>query len=461
MWKLVKTQHLAVRWAPGLFVSVLSTAGFRAGAGVPTPEPPPKIVQQQGIPDECFSFHFQATVVAQAHPSFSARYSGRNSMQPDAESASSIVADVFAGVRLWKGAELYFQPEIAGGLGLSTTVGVAAFPSGEVYRVGDPRPVIIPARLFLRQVIGLGGGTVTVLPGPNQLRVTHDRDTLTLTVGKVTTPDFVDKNPVSYDPHTQFLSWGLWASAAYDYPADTRGYTWGAAADLSIDWWSLRAGIFLETKYSNLMPMEWRIDKARGLVAEFEGRYTLKGKNGAARFLVFLNDARMGSYRRALQESSINPDVTATRAFGRTKAGFAASINQELGGGLAAFARISYDDGQNETWAFTEIDQSIALGVATPGWRWGRPEDEAGVAVVASGISWVHRQYFAAGGYGFIIGDGALRRYGPEVLGEAYYRFALTHEISAGINYQPIFNPAYNRDRGPIHVFSGRVHVAF
>jgi len=192
-----------------------------------------------------------------------------------------------------------------------------------------------------------------------------------------------------------------------------------------------------------------------------EGRYTLKGKNGAARFLVFLNDARMGSYRRALQESSINPDVTATRAFGRTKAGFAASINQDLGGGLAAFARISYDDGQNETWAFTEIDQSIALGVAQSGSRWGRPEDEAGAAVVVSGIAWVHRQYFAAGGYGFIIGDGALRRYGPEVLGEAYYRFALTHEVSAGINYQPIFNPAYNRDRGPIHVFSGRVHVAF
>jgi high affinity Mn2+ porin len=371
------------------------------------------------------------------------------------------VTDLFAGVRLWKGAEFYFQPELAGGFGLSTTLGVAAFPSGEVYRVGDPQPVLIPARLFLRQVIGLGGGKVMVEPGPNQLRTTRDRDALTLTVGKVSTPDFVDKNPVSYDPHTQFLSWGLWASAAYDYPADTRGYTWGAAADLSIGWWSLRAGIFLEPQYSNLMPMEWRIDKARGLVTEFEGRYKLMGKDGAARILVFLNDARMGSYRRALELANTNPDVTATRAFGRTKAGFAASINQDFGGGLAAFARLSYDDGQNETWAFTEIDQSIALGATQSGERWGRPEDQAGIALVASGISSVHRQYLAAGGYGFIIGDGALRRYGPEILGEVFYRFAVTHEISAGVNYQPIFNPAYNRDRGPIHVFSGRVHVAF
>ena len=426
----------------------------------PTREPPPKIVAQQEGPDERFSIHYQATVVTQAHPSFSALYTGKNSMRTEAESATSVLMDLFAGLRLWKGGELYFQPELTGGFGLSTTLGVAAFPSGEVYRVGDPKPIIIPARLFLRQVIGLGGGTVTVEPGPNQLRVTRDRDALTLTVGKVSTPDFVDKNPLSYDPHTQFLSWGLWASAAYDYPADTRGYTWGAAADLAIDWWSVRGGIFLEPQYSNLMPMEWRINKARGLALEVEARYSLAGRPGAVRILGFLNNARMGSYAQALEERNINPDVTATRAFGRTKAGFAASANQDLGGGLGAFARVSYDDGQNETWAFTEIDHSLALGLVQSGSRWKRPEDEAGAGLVMSGISAIHRKYLAAGGYGFIIGDGALRRYGLEVLGEIYYRFALTHEISLGVNYQPVFNPAYNRDRGPIHIFTGRFHLA-
>ncbi len=456
----VSTQSNARLCRGGVLVCALIASAPATVAAQITPIPPPKVVAPQGVPDERFNIHFQATVVTQAHPSFSALYTGRNSMRPEAESATSIVSDVFAGLRLWKGGEIYFQPELAGGFGLSTTLGVAAFPSGEVYRVGDPKPIIIVARAFLRQTFGLGGGAVTVEPGPNQLRVTRDRDALTLTVGKVSTPDFIDKNPLSYDPHTQFLSWGLWASAAYDYPADTRGYTWGAAADLSIDWWSVRAGMFLEPQYSNLMPMEWRIDKARGLAVEFEGRYSLWGHPGAARILGFFNDARMGSYTRALEERSVNPDVTATRIFGRTKGGFAASANQDLGAGLGAFARISYDDGQNETWAFTEIDHSLALGLVQSGSRWKRPEDEAGVAVVASGIAVPHRRYFAAGGYGFIIGDGALLRYGPEILGEAYYRFAITHEISVGVNYQPVFNPAYNRDRGPIHIFSGRLHVA-
>jgi high affinity Mn2+ porin len=381
-------------------------------------------------------------------------------MQPGEESATSIVTDLFAGARLWRGAEAYFQPELAGGRGLSSTLGVAAFPSGEVYRVGNPTPNVIVGRAFLRQVIGLGGGPIHVDSGPNQLASTRDRDALTITAGKVATTDFVDKSPLSNDPHTGFMSWGLWASAAYDYPADTRGYTYGLAADLSIDWWSLRAGAFLEPKVANGMDMEWDVSKARGLAGEFEARYTLGGLPGAARILGFLNTAHMGSYDEALRSAPVRPDVTATRATGRTKAGFAASANQELGAGLGAFLRVSYNDGDNETWAFTEIDRSIAGGVVQSGARWARPDDEAGIAVVVSGLSDAHRRYLAAGGYGFIIGDGALS-YAPEILAEAYYRLALTREVSLGVNYQPIFNPAYNSDRGPIHVFTGRVHVAF
>jgi len=454
------------KWEAALWVCAIAASAGRAGAvGPPTALPPPQITaadEKSPVEDERFNIHFQATVVSQYHPAFSALYSGRNSMRPDAESKTSVVMDIFTGLRLWKGAELYFQPELAAGLGLSTTLGVADFPSGEVYRVGDPKPVIIPARLFLRQVIGLGGGAVVVQPGPSQLRTTRDRNALTLTVGKVSTPDFVDRNPYSYDPHTQFLSWGLWASAAYDYPADTRGYTWGVAADLSIDWWSVRAGMFLEPQYSNLMPMEWRIDKARGLAFEVEARYTVAGLKGAVRALGFYNDARMGSYRLAIEHPGPNgPDVTASRAFGRTKAGFAASANQELGGGLGAFMRISYDDGANETWAFTEVDRSAAVGIVQSGSRWGRDGDELGAALVVSGLASIHRQYLAAGGFGFIIGDGRLDRSGPEILGEVYYRALVRKELSIGINYQPVFNPAYNRDRGPIHIFSGRVHVEF
>jgi high affinity Mn2+ porin len=410
--------------------------------------------------DDETGLHFQATVATQYHPAFGAVYSGQNSMRPEAESATSVVMDLFAGARLWRGAEVYFQPELTGGRGLSSTLGVAAFPSGEVYRVGNPTPAVSLARLFLRQFIGLGGGTIQLDPGPNQLGGMRDRDGLTATVGKVAIPDFVDGVALSNDPHTHFMSWGLFASGAYDYPADTHGFTWGIATDLTIAWWSARAGVFLEPKVANQMQLEWRVGKAHGAVAELEARFTLAGRPGAARALVFLNRAHMGNYRQALAVSPSAPDVTATRMDGRTKAGFAASVNQDLGHGLGAFARLSANDGANETWAFTEIDRSLALGVVQSGSRWGRPGDEAGLGVVLSGLSDPHRRYLAAGGYGFMIGDGALS-YRPEVLAEIYYRLALTREVSIGASYQPVINPAFNADRGPIHVLTGRMQASF
>ena len=217
----------------------------------------------------------------------------------------------------------------------------------------------------------------------------------------------MDNNPVSNDPHTGFTSWGLWSSVAYDYPADTRGYTWGVAADLSVDWWSVRGGVFLEPIAANGIDMEWRVDKAHGLAGEFEARYAIGGLPGAARLLLFQNTAHMGSYQEALAESPSAPDVTATRRDGRTKSGVASSANQDLGGGLAAFLRLSYNDGKTETWAFTEIDRAIP-GVVQMGSRWGRPDDAAGVAMIVSGLSDEHRRYLAAGGYGFIIGDGGF-----------------------------------------------------
>src|SRR5207248_11797962 len=200
---------------------------------------------------------FQATVAGKTHHASPPPSSGKNSLRPQSESALSVVIDLGARIHPWGGAELVVQPELAGGRGLSSTLGIAAFPSGEVYRVGNPEPTIVAARIFLRQVIGLGGGRVPVAPAMNQLAGERDRDALTITAGKLALPDFMDGVPLANDPHTRFMSWGLWASAAYDYPADTRGYTWGAAAALSIDRWSARAGIVLEPKSAAGLPMEW------------------------------------------------------------------------------------------------------------------------------------------------------------------------------------------------------------
>ena len=276
---------------------------------------------------------------------------------------------------------------------------------------------------------------------------------MTVTLGKLSTPDLFDNNPVSNDPHMRFMSWGLWASAAYDYPADVRGATWGIALDYTHLWWSARAGMFLEPQVANGATLERDFTKARGLVGQLEAR----SERGAVRVLGFMNTAHMGSYAQA---TARHVDVSETRADGRTKAGMAASANYDFGGGRGAFARASFNDGQNETWAFTEIDRSFAIGAVHAGGPWRRERDEAGAALVFSALSAAHRAYLASGGYGFLIGDGALR-YGTEVLAEVFYRAALSEQVSLGVNYQPLFNPAFNRDRGPVHIFTARAHVAF
>jgi len=193
--------------------------------------------------------------------------------------------------------------------------------------------------------------------------------------------------------------------------------------------------------------------KARGLVSEIQARFSW----GAVRALAYLNTAGMGSYTQAIARRA---DVASTRASGRTKAGAAASANCDFGGGFQAFARASFNDGKNETWAFTEIDRSFAAGAVQSGAPWGRAKDEAGLAAVVSGLSGPHRSYLAKGGLGFLLGDGALD-YAPEVLVEVYYRLAVDEHVSLGVNWQPIFDPAYNRARGPVEVLTARAHVAF
>jgi high affinity Mn2+ porin len=410
--------------------------------------------------EEWVSLHYQAVAATQAHPSFAAKYSGANSLSSDAETATAMVMNLALDLRLWRNAEVIFDPELSGGRGLSRTLGVAAFPSGIVYRVGNPSPTLYLARLALRQRFELGGGKVQADAGANQLAGTHDRDTLTFTAGRLAVTDVFDGNRYAHDATTQFFDWALFASGAWDYPADTRGYTWGVLGDLSVGSYSLRSGFALLPKYGNLLEMEWNVAKARALMLEGEARYDLGGRPGSARVILFANQARMGNYRDAVDNPAARFDVTATRADGRKKYGAAVSVDQELTDSLGAFLRASFNDGANETWAFTEIDRSLAFGVVQGGAPWRRPADEAGAALVIDGLAPWHRRYLEAGGYGFLLGDGALS-YGPEVEGDVYYKAQLTPEIALSGVYQPLVNPGYNRDRGPVHVFSGRVRVAF
>lgn len=456
---------LCIRALVVTVAAAFSFATVDAGAHSPRDEPsedkPTRPVDPSRGEEEWFSIHFQSTMSTQAHPSFAAAYSGENSLSPDAESATAFVSTLYVDTRLWPGAELLFNPEMSGGRGLSKTLGVAAFPSGIVYRVGDPSPAVYLARLAISQTIGLGGGKVTNEAGPNELAGTRDRDQLAITVGRLSVTDVFDGNRYAHDPTERFFNWALFASGAWDYPADTRGYTWGVLSDLTVDWWSARAGIALEPKYANLADMDWRIDKSHGLMAEYEARYFLGKRRGATSLLVFFNQARMGSYQQVLDNpAAYGNSVAATREDGRTKYGFALSMEQELTPTLGAFLRLSANDGANESWAFTEIDRSLAVGAVQDGAPWHRPRDEVGVAIVIDGLSPSHRKYLEGGGYGFLLGDGALN-YGPEIISDIYYNFRLADWASLSAIYQPIVNPGYNRDRGPVHVFSGRLHVAF
>jgi high affinity Mn2+ porin len=460
----IRTARLA--WAATAVLALGSFSRVALAHGerdLPSEDKPsvPVVVAPVVPTDEWYSIHYEFTGITQYHPSFYAPYSGPNSLGADAEDATAFVTTIFSDTRLWPGSELLFNPEMSGGRGLSKTLGVGAFPNGIVYRVGDPAPAVYLARLAISQTFPLGGGKLTNEHAKNELAGTRDKNQLAVTVGRLSVIDVLDANRYANDATDQFLDWALFASGAYDYPADTRGYTWGVLADLAYGWWSLRGGIALEPMYANLETMDWRVDKSRGLMAEYEARYKVGNMRGAWSLLGFVNQARMGSYEQWLAKPSAYPDgIVDTRADGRTKYGFALSLEQQLNRTLGAFMRLSWNDGHNESWAFTEIDQSLALGVVQEGLAWNRPGDEIGAAVVVGGLSPWHRRYLEEGGTGFILGDGKLN-YGPEVISDLYYKFRLTEYLSLSAFYQPIVNPGYNQDRGPVHVFSGRFHVAF
>ena len=410
-----------------------------------------------------FDLHFQLTTVTQYHPGFDADYSGKNSLSPDAEHETTVTSTLFLGARLWKGAEVYVNPELSGGSGLSHTLGVAGFPNGEAFRVGDAQPRIYLGRLVLRQTLALGAETEPVEEDANQLAGRRPVSRWTLTVGKFGVGDFFDGNAYSHDPRTQFLNWADWTAGAWDYSADTRGYTWGFVVERDAADWSARFGATAEPKVANGLQFDTDLLHAYALSAELERRYRLRGQSGAARLLLFYNRANMGNYREAFEQAQAEgqaPNVTATRRVGRAKWGLVVNLEQAVGRAWGLFLRGSWNDGDNEAWAYAEIERSLTFGGLWKGPVPGRPDDQGGIAFILNGLSRDHRDYLAAGGYGFMIGDGRLS-YGPETIAELFYQAALIQHLWLALGYQFIERPAYNRDRGPVHVLGARVHAEF
>jgi high affinity Mn2+ porin len=410
-----------------------------------------------------YSAHAQATLVTQKHGGFNAPYTGPNSLRENEPAATSVTGTVFLDVRLWEcgssSTDLVFNPEVAGGRGFSNTSGIAGFPNLEITRVGVAEPVPYIARLYVRQTCGLGGEQERVEDGPNQIAGMRDTDRITLTIGKFAATDLVDDNRYSHDGRTQFLPWSFAYNGAWDYPANVRGYDYGIGIELNRKNWALRYGIFAEPEFANSAPLDPHFTKAFGQVVELEERYTAFGHSGRLRLLAYLNRARMGDYAEALAAMPVNPDVTQTRNY-RYKYGFGMSWNQELTKDLGVWARLGWDDGHTESFAFTAIDRLFDIGLLLKGRCWCRPNDQIGLAYGINGLEGTHRNYLAAGGLDFIIGDGALN-YAPEQILEAFYNLEVRKGIYVTTDFQEVINPAYNADRGPVSVVSLRVHLEY
>jgi high affinity Mn2+ porin len=416
---------------------------------------------QDTLKQQRFNFHFQQTVITQSKLGFSAPYTGDNSLSTIKETQTSLTTTFFGGARLWKGASAYFNPEMSGGSGLSKTLGVAGFPNGETFRVGGAEPKIYIARLYFSQNFEWGKEKDTLADDVNQLAGLRSKRYLNVTIGKFGMADFFDGNEFSHDARSQFMNWSLMDNGAWDYPANTRGYVMGAMAELGQPTWALRFAFTMTTTSANGAIWDQRVAHANTQALEYEKRYTLNGRKGTLRLLGFRNNGKMGDYRLALATNPVNPEVDTNLVYGKHKFGFGISADQYLGDNFGVFAKASYNDGKTETWAFTEIDRSVSLGAVLKGGGWNRKDDELGLAFVGNGISKPHRDYLAAGGYGFIIGDGKLN-YATELIAELYYKInAYQGKLWLTPDYQFIANPAYNHDRGPVNVFSLRAHVEF
>jgi high affinity Mn2+ porin len=412
---------------------------------------------------DVWNAHVQSTFLPQGYVAGRPPFVGPDTLPGGGQLQETWTTTAFLGVRLWQGGEFYFDPELAQGFGVNGTLGIAGFPNGEAQKAGTPFAKIRPQRYYIKQTFGLGGEQEDVDDGPNQLSGKRDIDRITVVVGRFAVGDFFDNNAYAHDPRADFMNWAMWSSTAYDFPADLPGYTRGAIVELNRKDWAVRAGYFEVPSQPNSDILTFN---GQGTVVEFEGRYKIGDQPGKLRLGAFDDVGNTGNYDQALAIENANPalDITTVLASIRhdnQKYGFYANLEQQIVKDIGLFARASWNDGQTEILSFTDVDRSVSGGLSIKGSFWGRPDDTIGIGGAVNGLSDAHRAYLAAGGIGLLIGDGALTNYAPEQIFETYYAYSVNKHVTVTADYQLIANPAYNADRGPVSVFSGRLHGEF
>lgn len=447
---------LLIVWAPPAGAARAQTGNVsNTVASVPAPTAPDTFPAN-------WSLHAQNTDIVQGVTGFDSPYRGANSLTP-AQTRETVTITLFVARRLWAGAVLVVNPEYAQGAGFNHTHGAAGFSNGEATKAGSPRGKLDIERLYFSQTIGLGGEQEDVPDARNQPATKKDISRLSFTAGKLAASDLFDDNAFAHDPRAQFLNWSIWESGAWDYPADAKGYTVGFMAELNQKSWALRYGAFQLPRVANGLALANDVLRSVAQVVEGEGRYKLGEHAGKVRLLAFANRAPMRDLREATAALRADPASGGGSTNGcRFKFGGALNVEQEIAEGFGAFLRLSANDGRTESWAFTDIDRSATVGLSLRGAHWGRADDTVGLAGSINGLSVAHRDYFAAGGLGILVGDGRLN-YEPEEIIELYYDAKLTPLKFANLmlDYQFIRNPGYNHDRGPANVLSARLHVEY
>ena len=434
-------------------------------------DPPPDQSTQSMFPhfkDSRFWLSGQGNFIIQANPPFPALYSGRNSLDRNYEKATSRVMTLYTGVRLNESTELLADVEDAAGAGLSNAVGLAGITNLDVVRIpGQGSPLSTApylARGMIHKVFGLSQDKIENDRNALSLFLELPRRRLEVRFGKFSLADFFDQNSVGSDTHFQFTNWTVDQNGAWDYAADTRGYTVGATADYEDRNWGSRFAEVLMPKVANGIDLVWKPWQAHSEDWQYElRRGFIPKKSGAVRLLAYTNYANMGIYREQIlqaEAAGTTPVITNHPWHITRKYGFGVSVEQNLTRNLTAFGRFGWNNDKTESFAFTEVGQTITGGLGANGAWWHRKQDRAGIAFVTNAIGKDHQNYLAAGGLGFLLGDGKLN-YGRENIVESYYTVHLWRGIYFAPGVQHIVNPGYNRDRGPVLVPSLRAHIEF
>jgi high affinity Mn2+ porin len=408
----------------------------------------------------------QANFIFQAHTPFHSPYAGPNSFQSRLETtALSRVLTLYTGIKLARWTEFVFNAEEAGGKGLSEALGIAAFTNLDVVRNPTLGQDVYAARYFIHQTFPLTADRVDEQPNPFYLQRSLPRKRIEFVMGKMGMVDFFDNNAVGSDSHLQFTNWAIDNNGAYDYAANTRGYTVAAILSYTGPKLEARFGEALMPTVANGIDLDANLRRARSENLELEWKpQWFQGLETHIRPLAYLNHANMGDYSQAI-DGYLNhvdkvPDITLYRHQGSLKQGFGLNLEQDLPANFRAFLRTGWNEGHKESFAYTEINSTLAFGADLSGDAWGRKEDRVGTAFVVDGLSGQHRQYLALGGLGFILGDGHLN-YGKEEVSETYYTAHVVSGLYMAVQLSVVDKPGYNRDRGPVVVPGVRAHMDF